>query len=188
MPYGLPWSEGFIQQISDKEVREEFVADQVRARIAMLIRALREQEDRGWSQTDLGRRMGKPQNVISRLESPDYGRHSLQTLLEVAAAFDLPLWVDIPDWEEWLRRIRDVPKHGFVRQSFDAKRMTKQAHAALSAFLSRDIPAISDQANGVSARRAFEEYGSGGQRPDAPGARRSLEAKEPPSARSLVAA
>ena len=45
MPYGLPWSEEFIRQLDDKAVRDEFVADQTRARIALLIRALREQEN-----------------------------------------------------------------------------------------------------------------------------------------------
>ena len=130
MPYGLPWSEEFIRQLSDRKTRNEFVADQVRARISMMIRALREQEDRGWSQTELGRRAGKPQNVISRLENPDYGKPSLETLLEVAAAYDLPLFVDIPEWEEWFRRIGQVPSKGFHRRSFDEERMVAQAAAA----------------------------------------------------------
>src|ERR1700693_2891082 len=100
MPYGLPWSEQYITQIADPEDRREFVRDQVRARLALLIRALREQEDRGWSQAELGRRMEKPQSVVSRIEDPDYGRLSLETVFEVAEAFDLPLWIDIPEWED----------------------------------------------------------------------------------------
>ena len=64
MPYGLPWSETFIEQLADDEFRNEFVADQVRSRIAMMIRTLREQGDRNWSQAELGRRMGKTQNEV----------------------------------------------------------------------------------------------------------------------------
>jgi len=121
MPYGLPWSKEFVQQLTDKEFRDEFVADQVRTRVSTMIRALREQEDRKWTQAQLGERAGgKPQNVISRIEDPDYGKLSLQTLLEIAAAFDLPLMVDIPEWGDWFRRMGSLNKAALVRKSFDA--------------------------------------------------------------------
>jgi transcriptional regulator with XRE-family HTH domain len=130
MPYGLPWSEEFIHQLGDKAVRDEFVADQTRARIALLIRALREQEDRGWTQAELGKRAHKRQNAISRIEDPDYGKFSLQTLLEVAAAFDLPLWVDIPEWDEWLNLISQVPNKQTRRTSFPSAGLLERACAA----------------------------------------------------------
>jgi|HubBroStandDraft_2_1064218.scaffolds.fasta_scaffold647444_1 hypothetical protein len=130
MQYGLSWSEEFVRDMEDKEFRDEFVADQVRLRIATLIRALREQPDRDWSQTELGREMGKPQSVVSRLEDPDYGKMSIQTLLAVVAAFKLPLWIDIPEWEEWFWHIGNVPNSKTHRRSFDAKRLSRQAKAA----------------------------------------------------------
>lgn len=130
MPYGLPWSEEFVRQLDDKEIRDEFVADQIRARIALLIRALREQEGRGWTQAELGGRAEKRQNVISRIEDPNYGKFSLQTLLEIAAAFDLPLWVDIPEWDEWFKLIGDVPNSKTVRHSFDVAHLAGKARAA----------------------------------------------------------
>lgn len=140
MPYGLPWSEEFVRQLSDKEMRGEFVADQVRTRIALLIRALREQEERKWTQTELGKRAGKPQNVISRIEDPDYGKMSLQTLLEVAAAFDLPVWIDIPEWGDWFDRIKNVPNSKTHRTSFDLEKLASQAEAAKNAAVTGSIP------------------------------------------------
>jgi len=127
MRYGSPWSEEFITQIADPEDRREFVRDQVRTRFAMLIRALREQEGREWSQSELGRRMEKPQSVVSRIEDPDYGRLSLETMFEVAEAFDLPLWVDIPEWDTWLQRSKEVGRAELERKSFDAKSLRDKA-------------------------------------------------------------
>lgn len=144
MPYGLPWSEEFVRQLSDKEMRDEFVADQVRTRIALMIRALREQEDRRWSQSDLGRRLDKPQSVVSRLEDPDYGKVSLQTLLEVAAAFDLPLLVDMPEWEDWFRRIGTNDKASFYRSGFNSEALTERARAAQDGLQSARVSHIDD--------------------------------------------
>jgi transcriptional regulator with XRE-family HTH domain len=138
MPYGLPWTEKLIDQLSEKEYRDEFVADQVRGRIALLVRALREQEGRKWSQTDLGERMGKPQSVVSRIENPDH-KVSLQTLLEVAAGFDLPLYVDILDWDDWFRRMSDFSTDKMHRQSFDAERLIAQTQAAAHGITNGNI-------------------------------------------------
>jgi len=126
---GFNFSKQFVEQLGDKELRDAFMADQVRIRIALLIRALREQDSRQWSQTELGRRAGKPQNVVSRLEDPDYGRLTLETLLKVAAAFDLPLIVDMPEWEDWLQKMSDFSLEGMHRHSFDQKRLARIADA-----------------------------------------------------------
>lgn len=145
MPYGLPWSEAYIEQIADPEDRREFVRDQVRTRLALLIRALRDQDERQWSQTELGRRMGKPQSVVSRIEDPDYGKLSLQTLFELAEAFELPLWIDFPEWEDWLRCIRQVETTQLHRGSFDADSLVKTARAARDGVTESKIISLLDQ-------------------------------------------
>ena len=132
MPVGSSWSEGFIRQIGEFEMRHAFMADQVRTRIALQIKALRDQAGRRWSQVELGRRAGKPQNVISRIENPDYGQLTLQTLFDMAAAFDLPLYVDFPEWEEWLGYMKDFSTSALQRRSFDLDRLVNFAAASTS--------------------------------------------------------
>jgi hypothetical protein len=162
MPYGSPWSEAFVCRLTDKEVRDEFVADQIRTRVALLVRALREQPERDWSQADLGKKMGKPQNVVSRLEDPDYGKMNLQTLLETAAAFELPLWIDMPEWEDWLMKIRDIPKTGFKRNSFDAGRLVRQKNDVQQVSCIVELKQIGTHAvsrsSGSTLHRQFNSY------------------------------
>jgi transcriptional regulator with XRE-family HTH domain len=118
-------SRSFLAELEDDELRDGFVADHVRTRLALLIRSLREQ--RGWSQTDLAHAMGTTQSVVSRLEDPDYGKLTLRTLFEVAAAFKLPLYIDMPDWEEWFDLMSDMSSRNLQRDSFDAERLAAAA-------------------------------------------------------------
>jgi transcriptional regulator with XRE-family HTH domain len=76
-----------FEKLKSKPYRQAYVAEHVRTGIAYQIRSLRAQ--RGWSQKRLAEEMGKPQSVVSRLEDPDYGKLSVQTILEGAAVFDV---------------------------------------------------------------------------------------------------
>lgn len=127
-------SRSFLRELEDDDLRNGFVADHVRTRLALLIRALREQ--RGWSQADLAHAMGTTQSVVSRLEDPDYGKLSLRTLFEVASAFRLPVYIDMPDWEEWFRLMEDMSRQNLKRQDFDAENLAVLSENKTSFFLS----------------------------------------------------
>jgi transcriptional regulator with XRE-family HTH domain len=95
-----------LERLKSKEYRDAYVAEHVKRGISYQIRALRDQ--RQWSQSDLSQKLGKAQSVVSRIEDPNYGKFTVQTLLEVAAAFDVALLVRFAPISEMLDIVRDV--------------------------------------------------------------------------------
>jgi transcriptional regulator with XRE-family HTH domain len=102
----FPWTDRLVGKLKNREYRDAFVAEGVKAWVARQIRTLREQ--RKLSQGDLGALCDKLQSAISRLEDPDYGQMSLQTLLELASAFDVALVVKFVDYPTFLRETKDM--------------------------------------------------------------------------------
>ncbi|MGH6899454.1 MAG: helix-turn-helix domain-containing protein [Geminicoccaceae bacterium] len=137
------------EELSSKEFRDAFVAEHLKTGVAYQIRALREK--RGWSQAELGRRAGKPQSAISRLEDPDYGRLSLKTLLELAAAFDVALLVQFAAFSELLKRFSNLSPEALAVPDFahDNLRPAPAMGGAATAQV-RDISARGPSASHVS--------------------------------------
>lgn len=103
--------------MKEPDFRHAYAEDQVRLRIAFLVRALR--ESRNLSQRELADKMRTSQSVVARIEDPDYGSLTVNTLLNVAKALDLPLFVDMPEWPNWLSLMEDHTKASLQRKSFD---------------------------------------------------------------------
>lgn len=123
-------SRNLFERLKRKAYRSAYVSEHVRTGVAYQIRALRDQ--RGWPQKKLAQEMNKPQSVVSRLEDPDYGKLSIQTLLEVADAFDVALLIQYVSYPDFLRRTRDVSGASMEADSFDEKQfrpMDKTSHA-----------------------------------------------------------
>jgi transcriptional regulator with XRE-family HTH domain len=92
-----------------KEYREEFVAAQVKRGIPFQIRALLENE--GWSQQDLAERANLTQGVISRAMNPNYGNLTLNTLIRIAAGFDVAFigqFVPFSDLGRWFVNLSEA--------------------------------------------------------------------------------
>ena len=74
-------------KLRDKRYREEFVASQVKRGIPFQIRTLMEQRE--WSQEKLALESGLTQGVISRAANPEYGNLTINTIIRIAAGFDV---------------------------------------------------------------------------------------------------
>ncbi len=85
-------------KLADKSYRDSYVATQLRIWLADQVRALRGD----MTQAEFGKLIGKPQAVVSRLEDPDYGRLTIETLLEVASRLDIALVVRFVDYPTFL--------------------------------------------------------------------------------------
>ncbi len=83
----MNWISARWKKLRDKKYREEFVAAQAKRAIPFQIRAL--MRKKGISQQQLAERSGLTQGVISRAANPTYGRLTLNTILRVAAGFDM---------------------------------------------------------------------------------------------------
>jgi transcriptional regulator with XRE-family HTH domain len=92
--------------IDNKAYRDAYVVEHVRNGLAFQLRGMR--DDLGWSQAKMGQEVGKPQNVISRLEDPNYGRPNLQTLLEIASGLGVGLLVRFVPFSRLVREFEDV--------------------------------------------------------------------------------
>jgi len=102
---GVPMSgirKNIWEYLKDRVFRQTYVEEHVRAGVAHQIKAMR--EARGWSQAVLAERCGKSQSNIARIEDPDYGKFSVQTLLEIAHTFDVWLSLEFVSFGKGLAR------------------------------------------------------------------------------------
>ena len=89
-----------------KEYRDGYMQGRVRAGIAYQLQALRKKF--GISQTEMAKRTKKTQSVISRLESEEYGRVSVQTLLDIASGLDVALLVRFVSYPTFLEQAANM--------------------------------------------------------------------------------
>jgi transcriptional regulator with XRE-family HTH domain len=106
-----------MDSLEDKEYRDLFVAEHIAAGLAFQIRAMR--EARGWSQAELGRRVGMRQETICLLENPSYGRFTLRTLKRLASAFDVALTVRFAPFDELAARTTNLSPEDLAVPAFD---------------------------------------------------------------------
>jgi transcriptional regulator with XRE-family HTH domain len=166
-------SKKFADELAEKGARVAYLAAQTRTKIVAQIRAIRKR--RGWSQAEFAKLLGKPaSNVSQRLENRDYSGFTVNTLLEVAAAFDVGLSIEFVPYEDFIRRTDDLSDDALDVSAFDPNDL--QSLRNDDVMLSYDpvfysIPLTQDRIlggssslNGMSQRGDFDHWAERGNR------------------------
>lgn len=95
-----------LARFAQKAYRDTFLETATRGSIAFQMQSLRRKL--GLSQAQFAERTGKKQSAIARLENTDYGRVSVQTLLEIATSLDVAILVRFVSYPEFLARNADM--------------------------------------------------------------------------------
>jgi ribosome-binding protein aMBF1 (putative translation factor) len=80
---------GGMNYLTLAQRRQRMAEALVERSVAMQIHALRRL--RGWDQKTLAHLIHSAQSAVSRMEDPNYGKHSVRTLLKLAHAFECEL-------------------------------------------------------------------------------------------------
>ena len=110
----------FMDGLEDKEYRRVFAEEHVGTGLAFQIRRMR--EARGWTQEEIAQRTEKAQETISQWENPSYGRYSLSTLKQLAAAFDVALLVRLVSFSELADWTVDVNPQRLTPPGYEEER------------------------------------------------------------------
>jgi transcriptional regulator with XRE-family HTH domain len=128
-----------------KEYRETYAEAFASEYTATQIQLQRKQ--RGWTQDELGRRIGSNQGRISVYEDEDYGKWSLDTLRKLASEFGLWLKVSFEAYSTLIHEVGHFAPANLVRSSFEQD-------AELRQWLEEDTPDRPD----AKLRRMVERW------------------------------
>ena len=91
------------ESLRDPEFRKQFIDEHINVGVAFQIRSLRNRQKK--KQSELAELLHVKQPLVSSWENPNYGNYSLNTLKDLAKAFDVGLLVrfvpfsSLVDWE-----------------------------------------------------------------------------------------
>lgn len=101
----------------DPESRQGYLEAAVEQGVAWQIRVNRQK--RSMSQDTLAALIGTGQSAISRAEDPDYGGHSLDTLVKIAHAFDCALLVKFVAYSQLAADSEDLSPEALYAPTFN---------------------------------------------------------------------
>ncbi len=120
----------FREEWADPEYRHAYMEAAVEQGVAWQIKINR--EVRNISQSTLAALLGTQQSAVSRLEDPEYGAHSLDTLKKIANIFDCALLVRLVPYSVLARESECLSREDLFAQSFDQEneKLACDSHSA----------------------------------------------------------
>jgi transcriptional regulator with XRE-family HTH domain len=92
-----------IEQIKNKKFRDSYLSESIKIFLAAQIRNLRGDK----TQEEFATMLGTTQSVVSRYEDSEYGKVTLQTLLDIAQKLDIGLVVRFVNFQDFFRMTND---------------------------------------------------------------------------------
>ncbi|MEI7668532.1 MAG: helix-turn-helix transcriptional regulator [Pseudomonadota bacterium] len=133
--------ERLAPQLEKQKFRESYLESNIVSFLSNQIRAMRG----GKSQKEFGEFLGKPQNIVSRLENPDSPK-SIQSLLDIAHAHKVALLVKFVDYPTYLRETSDISDLSLVPATYN--------QAKVNEMICNNVQSNSIKQNQVPASKA----------------------------------
>ncbi len=108
-----------VAELKDKTYRDAYVASQIRIGLPLQVRALR--KSRRWTQPELAEHANMAQPRISEIEKPGERKLNIDTLLRLAAAFDVGLQVRFVPFSELINTSEGLDLDNLWIPSFDTE-------------------------------------------------------------------
>ncbi len=121
-----------------KRYREQFVADHAKRAIPHQARAILKARD--CSQQKLAKKANLSQGVVSRAVDPSYGNLTLNTIIRIAAGFDVAFIGRFVPFSELARWYADLPDETFDIPTFEQEQEAGLQQAAISNMTVRFQP------------------------------------------------
>lgn len=138
-----------------KKYREEFVAAQVKRGIPFQARALLKAR-RGWTQQTLAERSGLTQGVVSRALNPNYGNLTLNTIVRIAAGFDVAFIGTFVPFSELERWFESMSEESVQVAAFEEENARRQSQAFLAGAIST-LPGVREAVDREIFKRQVPE-------------------------------
>ena len=107
------------KKLRSKKYRDGYLSSHTRMFLANQIASLQGE----MSQKEFGELLGKPQPIISRLQNPEYGKYTLQTLLDISSKLDVALIVRFVDYPTFVKFTNDFSDEALRPDKFDSAQL-----------------------------------------------------------------